>query len=63
MLKGFLAARQSASPPPPPGTLTHQDPVCGVFVADDDAIVGKIDGNRIYFCSMACLEKYQEQLK
>ena len=44
------------------GDETYQDPVCGVYVAEDDAVVGKLEGKRIYFCSMACLEKFQEQV-
>jgi YHS domain-containing protein len=44
------------------GDETYQDPVCGVYVAEDDAVVGKLDGKRIHFCSMACLEKFQEQV-
>lgn len=43
----------------PTGAETHRDPVCGVYVAEDDAVVGRLEGKRIYFCSMACLEKYQ----
>ncbi len=41
---------------------TFRDPVCGVYVAADDAVIGRHDGQRIHFCSMACLEKYQEQV-
>ncbi len=41
---------------------TFKDPVCGVYVAADDAIIGRLDGQRIHFCSMACLEKYREQV-
>ncbi len=41
---------------------THRDPVCGVYVAEDDAVVGTLDGQRHYFCSMNCLEKFREQL-
>jgi YHS domain-containing protein len=44
------------------GESTHRDPVCGVFVAEDDAVIGRHEGQRLYFCSMACLEKYQQQL-
>lgn len=43
-------------------TETHKDPVCGVYVAGDDAVVGSLEGQKIYFCSMACLQKYQDQL-
>jgi YHS domain-containing protein len=42
--------------------ITHRDPVCGMYVSEDDAVVGKLDGQRHYFCSMFCLEKYREQL-
>lgn len=42
---------------------TFKDPVCGVYVSEEDAVIGKLDGNRHYFCSMDCLEKYREQLE
>ena len=41
---------------------TFRDPVCGIYVAEGDAVIGRNDGERIHFCSMACLEKYREQL-
>lgn len=41
---------------------THRDPVCGVYVSEEQAVVGKHNGQRHYFCSMECLEKYREQL-
>lgn len=44
------------------GIETHLDPVCGVYVSEETAIVGRHDGQRHYFCSMNCLEKYREQL-
>lgn len=44
------------------GVVTHRDPVCGIYVSEDDAVVGRLDGQRHYFCSMNCLEKYREQL-
>jgi len=44
------------------GVATYRDPICGMYVSEDDAIVGKLDGQRHFFCSMACLEKYREQL-
>lgn len=40
---------------------THRDPVCGIYVSENDAVVGRFDGQRHYFCSMACLEKFSEQ--
>ena len=42
--------------------ITHRDPVCGMYVSEEDAVVGRLDGQRHYFCSMDCLEKYREQL-
>jgi len=42
---------------------TFRDPVCGVYVAEGDSVIGRLDGERIHFCSMACLEKYREQLE
>jgi YHS domain-containing protein len=41
---------------------TYRDPVCGVYVSEKDAVVGRLDGQRHYFCSMSCLEKFREQL-
>lgn len=46
-----------------PAAETHRDPICGVYVSEDDAVVGKLDGQRHYFCSMECLEKFREQLE
>ena len=46
----------------PTETETHRDPVCGMYVSEDDAVVGRLDGQRHYFCSMDCLDKYREQL-
>lgn len=43
-------------------TATYRDPVCGMYVSEEDAVIGRLDGERHYFCSMACLEKYREQL-
>lgn len=41
---------------------THLDPVCGVYVTEEDAVVGTLAGQRHYFCSRSCLDKFQEQL-
>ena len=46
----------------PAGEETHRDPVCGIYVAEDDAVVGRLEGKRLYFCSMACLEKFQDKI-
>jgi YHS domain-containing protein len=44
------------------GVETYRDPVCGVYVSEETAVIGRHDGQRHYFCSMNCLEKYREQL-
>ena len=44
------------------GIETYKDPVCGVYVSEENAVIGRYDGQRHYFCSMNCLEKYREQL-
>jgi len=44
------------------GVVTHRDPVCGMYVSEEDAVIGRLDNQRHYFCSMNCLEKYREQL-
>jgi YHS domain-containing protein len=64
VFKGFAAKKElpKETPETPAGDETHRDPVCGVYVVEDDAVVGRLEGKRIYFCSMACLEKYQEQV-
>ncbi len=41
---------------------TVQDPVCKLFLAKEDAVVGTLEGKRHYFCSMDCLEKFREQI-
>lgn len=45
------------------GSETFQDPVCGVYVAKEDATVGRLGEDKIYFCSRDCLDRYQEKLQ
>ncbi|HEY6871332.1 MAG TPA: transcriptional regulator [Geobacteraceae bacterium] len=71
LLIGYCAyllfkGRSSKEIPPATGQKgeeTHRDPVCGVYVAEDDAVIGRVEEKRVYFCSMECLEKYREQLE
>lgn len=44
------------------GEETYRDPVCGVYVSGETAVIGRHNGTRHYFCSMNCLEKYREQV-
>lgn len=63
ILKGFLASREESVAKPIQDTEVFQDPVCGVYVSVDEATVGRLEGERIYFCSLECLNKYQEKLQ
>ena len=64
----LISLTSAKNPPAPstrerdPGEVTYRDPVCGVYVSEKTAIIGRHDGQRHYFCSMNCLEKYREQL-
>lgn len=62
VVKSLIASKEKDLPPPTQGEDTVQDPVCGVYMSRNDAVVGKLDGERHYFCSMDCLEKFREKL-
>jgi YHS domain-containing protein len=61
-VKAALAGKPAAEQQAYSGEETSQDPVCGVYVARDDAVIGTLNGERIHFCSMQCLEKYRERI-
>jgi YHS domain-containing protein len=63
IIKGFLATRVAAAAKPGNDTEVFRDPVCGVYVSAEDATVGRLEGKKLYFCSMACLDTYQEKLQ
>jgi YHS domain-containing protein len=46
-----------------PATETFQDPVCGVYVSESDAVVGSLEGKRYHFCSKDCLEQFEKSLQ
>jgi YHS domain-containing protein len=62
-IKGFLRKRSTEIPRRTGEVETFQDPVCGVYVTKEDAVIGKLNGQRIYFCSTECLEKYHQDSK
>lgn len=53
---------KDTTPSPLSGVETVQDPVCGVYIAKENAVVGNLEGTRHYFCSMNCLEKFRDRL-
>lgn len=63
IVKAFLANKAVAAAEPVKDTEAYRDPVCGVYVSADDATVGRLEGEKIYFCSRECLDKYQEKLQ
>ena len=65
MVRGFLGNKQQekSSVIPKQGEETFRDPVCGTYISEDDAVIGRNGDERILFCSRECLEKYREQLE
>ena len=37
-----------------------QDPACGVYIPQSDAVRGRIGGEVHFYCSTECLEKHRE---
>jgi YHS domain-containing protein len=62
LIKVFLRKSSPEIPRRTGEVETFQDPVCGVYVTREDAVIGKLNGERIYFCSKKCLEKYQDSI-
>jgi YHS domain-containing protein len=65
IIVSLFSAKKSPSQPSEsrnPGVETHRDPVCGIYVSEETAVIGRHDGKRHYFCSINCLEKYRERL-
>uniref|UniRef100_C6E081 TRASH domain protein n=1 Tax=Geobacter sp. (strain M21) TaxID=443144 RepID=C6E081_GEOSM len=44
----------------PAAAETFQDPVCGVYISEADAVVGNLAGRRYHFCSMDCLKRFEQ---
>jgi len=36
----------------------EEDPVCGVYISRETAIMKNVDGREVYFCSHNCADKY-----
>ena len=46
------------SPPVSTGGELKKDPVCGTYVSEDTAVIKRINGETVHFCSPACRDKY-----
>ena len=44
-------------------TETFQDPVCGVYLSESDAVVGNLEGKRYHFCSLGCLHEFEKSVQ
>ncbi len=54
-------SKSTNAPPPPaavPGGKLYKDPVCGTYVSIDSAITFTIKGEKVYFCSRECWDKF-----
>lgn len=40
---------------------THRDPICGMYVSEKDAIIRRINGQTVYFCSENCAREYERK--
>ncbi len=63
LVRSLLRRHEIPRPAQGRGVETFRDPVCGTYVTMDDAIVGRLEnGEKLYFCSMECLDRYRESL-
>ena len=47
------------APPVPMGGELKKDPVCGTYVSTAASVSRKVNGQLVYFCSVACRDKYR----
>ena len=50
---------RTRTPRVPPTEALKKDPVCGTFIAPSTAVVQLVDGEKVYFCSAACRDKFR----
>lgn len=61
-LKGLFSPRETGNAKGKSGEEMVADPYCGTYVPKSTAIVKKVRGERNYFCSTECLEKYKKEM-
>lgn len=54
----FPRAHSSARQVPPSRGLAHKDPQCGIYVAEELALMVSVDGQAHYFCSAECRDRF-----
>jgi YHS domain-containing protein len=51
---------RTRTPRVPPTEALKKDPVCGTYIAPSTALVRVVDGEKVYFCSAACRDKFKK---
>jgi YHS domain-containing protein len=44
----------------PAGEVLRQDPVCGAYVPEEREFSLRTGGDRVYFCSRECMDKFKK---
>jgi len=57
------APRPASQPAVSPGGELKKDPVCGTYVSTATSISRLVNGQKFYFCSKDCCEKYATEVK
>jgi YHS domain-containing protein len=57
------APRPASQPMVSPGGELKKDPVCGTYVSTATSISRTVNGQKIYFCSKDCCEKYGAEVR
>lgn len=52
------AAPRSDPPPPQIQGTVHKDPACGIYVAEELAVTAPVAGEKRYFCSPECRDRF-----
>jgi YHS domain-containing protein len=54
------SGQRTRTPRVPPAETLKKDPVCGTFIAPSAAVVQMVDGEKVYFCSTGCRDKFKK---
>jgi YHS domain-containing protein len=57
---GAQSGQRTRAPRVPPAEALKKDPVCGTYIAPSMAVVRVVDGEKVYFCSPACRDKFKK---
>ena len=65
LVKGVLGSNKAIDRRRPDGVIDEmvQDPNCKTYVPRRDAHRRRVAGNEYYFCSRACADNYEKEMK